>query len=74
MLYEPIRHYLSLLRLLLLLSSVKGHAGVNYNDRSNIVLVLKQSLYLCSCWCASYVIPYHTKRAQRYNSAAQQQR
>ena len=67
MLYPPIRHYLSLLLLLLLLSSVKRHAGVNCKDRLNIILVPKRSLYLCSCWCASYMISYHTNRARRYN-------
>ena len=55
-------------------ASVKSHAGVKCKDRLDITLVLERSLYLCLCWCVSYVIPYHTKRAQRYNSAAQQQR
>ena len=73
MLYPPIRHYLSLLLLLLLLSSVEWHAGVKCKDRLNITLVLEWSLYLCSCWCDSCILSYQTKRAQRY-SAAQKQR
>ena len=42
MLYPPIRHYLSLL--LVLLSSVQCHAGVKCEDRLDIILLLKRSL------------------------------
>ena len=52
-------------------ASVKWHTEVKCKDRLNITLVLKRSLYSCSCWCAWYMISYHTKRAQRNNSAAQ---
>ena len=40
MLYAPIRYYLSLLLLLLLLSSVKWHASVKCKDRLNTILLL----------------------------------
>ena len=49
---------------------VKRHAGVKCKDRLNIIVVLKRSLYSCSCWCASYMISCHTKRAQLYPTAA----
>ena len=60
MLYPPILSFAAAASA----ASVKCHAGVKCKDRLNIALLLKRSLYLCSCWC-SYMTPYHTKRAQR---------
>ena len=48
---------LSLLLLLLLLSSVKRHGGVNYKNRLNIIFVRKRSLYLCQ-GCIYDIVPY----------------
>ena len=68
------RLYVTTLAAAVSAASVKGHAGVKCKDRLDITLVLTRSLYLCSCWRAPNMISYHTKRAQRYNPTAQQQR